>query len=366
MHLVAAVLATGVFAFQQSRNFVHSSNRRFWVARKPLLKVQVGDQLFVDDSGQSWQALSESGGFCNQIYVDVNNFQRGLNNEQKELKILKVYSELARKRMKLSGNQDFDEAMGDLGIGPMVLKSTENYVIMEKLNGKVLSNEDIMIPTSFQLQSVARTLANLHCVKLFNENEGEKNMLWLCCDTLLEQLEELDDELYRMYSSELRQQQLVLEDLRLPIVLGHGDFKPSNVIILDCSGDAKLIDWETCGRHYRAYDLAKFFRGVETHTEEEDQLLSRIRLAFIKSYCDAVGATLGEKVDAPSCVSLESKLLLPMTWLEAALFFHCKSYDGGSTTDMFTDYAQQRLVSYQKSLAQWEIDINEYRSLLCD
>mmetsp|Transcript_8475 Transcript_8475/g.20386 ORF Transcript_8475/g.20386 Transcript_8475/m.20386 type:complete len:192 (+) Transcript_8475:591-1166(+) len=190
-------------------------------------------------------------------------------------------------------------------------------------------------------------------------------MLWSCCNALLEQLNGNNEKLYQTYSTQLRHQKLVLEALHLPLVLGHGDFKPSNVIILGDSGEARLIDWETCGCHYRAYDLAKFFRAVEPHTNEEHQLLSRNRFTFIKNYCDNVGATRGASTDDPTWVSLESKLLLPMTWLEAALFFHCKSYDEGSEVDLYTNYAEQRLRSYGKSLKQWEVDLKEYQSLSC-
>ncbi|KAK7253791.1 hypothetical protein SO694_00002617 [Aureococcus anophagefferens] len=44
-------------------------------------------------------------------------------------------------------------------------------------------------------------------------------------------------------------------------VLGHGDFKPSNVLLHD--GAAVFIDFELAGPNYRGYDIFKLFRASE-------------------------------------------------------------------------------------------------------
>lgn len=361
MYETAVIIVAGLFALHRPRNCIRSSNHRFRASTKSVLQIHESDQLFVDESGASWQAFSESLGFCNQVYTSVDDSVGA--NQPNTMKMMKIYSDLAMQRIQLSGNQHFDQIMGDLGIGPTIFNSTEKYVIMEELIGRVLSNEDLLTPSSMHLQNVSRMLAKLHCVQRLNENDGRENMLWSCCNALLEQLQGHSEKLYQIYSSQLKHQQLVLEDLDLPVVLGHGDFKPSNVIVLSDSGEARLIDWETCGCHYRAYDLAKFFRAVEPYTSEGHQWLSKNRFAFVKNYCEDMGATLGVSAEDPTWVSLESQLLLPMTWLEAALFFQCKSYDEGSDLDVYTHYAEQRLRSYKKSLKQWEKDLNKYNRL---
>lgn len=354
MHPLAVVWMTGLLAFQNPTcqlHFRHSTG-----ATKSFLHISETNQVLVDEAGESWKAFSESAGFCNQIFTSTTG----------ERKMRKVYSDLAQRRMRLSGNQNFDEIMGDLKIGPAVFESTEKFVIMEELAGRVLSNEDLLTSNNMSLKGVAETLAKLHCVQGFKRKDGksDRNMLWDCCNVLLEELKEWDENLYLTYSSELKYQKFVLESLSLPLVLGHGDFKPSNVIVLNDSGEARLIDWETCGCHYRAYDLAKFFRAVEPKSKEEDELLSKKHLTFLRKYCEQVRRISGTNAKDPNVVFFESKLLLPMTWLEAALFFHCKSFDDESDSDAYTRNAEQRLQSFRKSLDQWKINLNEYQSLL--
>ena len=66
--------------------------------------------------------------------------------------------------------------------------------------------------------------------------------------------------------------------LRLPVVMGHGDLKPSNIMyaksaleVSDRCGkrggkarssglEVSFIDFELTGFHYRGYDLCKLFR----------------------------------------------------------------------------------------------------------
>lgn len=314
-----------------------------------------GFQYF-DKSGELWEPFLESGGFCNHLYRNRRRQQQGEGSNIPK-KILKVYSDLALKRMELSGNKKSQELMGDLGIGPLIFNSTDKYMIMEELQGQVLAPDDLYCSKSDSakvMQSVAKTLAKLHSTPCAPILSGQNNMLWSCCDVFLTQLKQNDKRLYRLYKFELDKQRQALDSLQLPIVLGHGDFKPSNVIILDESGEAKLVDWETCGCHFRAYDTAKLFRMTSTMPKKEQDEGSRNRFAFLQQYCNEVG----DETCDPESLWLESRLLLPMTWLEAAMFFHCQSSSGKKE---YLSLAKNRLEGYRESLSDWQQDLIDYQ-----
>ncbi|KAH8066447.1 hypothetical protein JL722_889 [Aureococcus anophagefferens] len=95
-------------------------------------------------------------------------------------------------------------------------------------------------------------------------------------------------------------------------VLGHGDFKPSNVLLHD--GAAVFIDFELAGPNYRGYDIFKLFRTNEMAPASDAELLR-----FIAVYLAEGGADSGD-AEAARCLA-ESKLFEPLTWLEAAIFF---------------------------------------------
>jgi thiamine kinase-like enzyme len=364
--LAALLLVTGWITWNHSPRSLKPQQHRHQRATCtstsfPLKSQEQNDEnysLYVDVSGDSWEPFLESGGFCNHLYKNRRSphpYKR--KNESK--KILKVYSDLALKRMELSGNKRSQELMGNLGIGPAIFNSTGKYMIMEELEGQVLTQDVLFSSTPGStkvMQSVATTLAKLHSTPYVSINKNSSNMLWSCCDVLISQLRLNDDGLYRYYKKELEKQQRTLDALQLPLVLGHGDFKPSNVIILDGSGEAKLVDWETCGCHFRAYDVAKLFRMTSTTiTEKEKDQATTNRFAFLQLYCNVVG----NDTCSPTLLWLESKLLLPMTWLEAALFFHCKSSSGEKE---YLSLAENRLEGYQESLSDWQHHLMEYQA----
>ena len=118
--------------------------------------------------------------------------------------------------------------------------------------------------------------------------------------------------------------------LALPIVRGHGDLKPSNVMMVRAAEEGvgadeaiSFIDFELSGRHYRGYDLFKLFR-----TASEPSTINMRR--FFEHYLTAsaeIPAAGGSSASAAS-VELELDVLQaeayaaePLTWLEAAVFF---------------------------------------------
>ena len=84
--------------------------------------------------------------------------------------------------------------------------------------------------------------------------------------------------------------------------LGHGDFKPSNVI--HCHGGIRFIDYELSGLHYRGFDVAKFFRTDPAKRNSDNFEY------FLNSYINTNGNCNQHEVNA---LRLEAELLEPLT-----------------------------------------------------
>jgi thiamine kinase-like enzyme len=119
----------------------------------------------------------------------------------------------------------------------------------------------------------------------------------------------------------------------------------------------RFIDLELAGRHYRSYDLAKLFRTNKAtlHTKRNQHTLL---LAYAEA-CkrDGTESSLAGEHGGPSCVhelERQIRLVAPMTWLEAAIFFLCM-VALSDTDDMrrkWTALAWDRLENYRSSLRQ--------------
>ena len=81
-------------------------------------------------------------------------------------------------------------------------------------------------------------------------------------------------------------------ELQLPVVLGHGDLKPSNVM---AGADApppgadeavSFIDFELAGAHYRGYDLYKLFRTSGELSQPGLRAFLRAYLDEVRGACD--------------------------------------------------------------------------------
>jgi len=116
-------------------------------------------------------------------------------------------------------------------------------------------------------------------------------------------------------------------ELQLPVVLGHGDLKPSNVM---AGADApppgadeavSFIDFELAGAHYRGYDLYKLFRTSGELSQPNLRAFLRAYLDEVRGACDLSddgGASRELELDE---VQAETYAAEPLTWLEAAVFF---------------------------------------------
>jgi Choline/ethanolamine kinase len=164
----------------------------------------------------------------------------------------------------------------------------------------------------------------------------------------------------RLYDTvRMHQQDLESNDQLLLTWTGHGDCKPCNLILLHDNhagsletattttttttltphSSIKFIDLELTGVQYVAYDLAKFWRRNGTGTNNEPSSSTRNRRAFLQTYADETTTSSSSRTSRSSSSSSENmlaqklvdvqelewqmKLLLPLTWLEAAIFFAC-------------------------------------------
>lgn len=296
----------------------------------------------------------------------ANNVFRLKATTENHILVAKVFSDLAKRR--LNPNQAFmgeiDEMLFHQGIGPPVLAHTSDALLMEYIDGDVLT-EPIVFDASGDAElsickAVGQKLGHMHTLE---GKGGPDNMLWHALEVLLSSIDPKFDmkadsgdiwTLNKLQDTigECRNR---LESLDIPCVpIGHGDFKLTNVMITRQTKEIRFIDFELSGPHYRGYDLAKFFRSSKDSIAP--QLRCRHQMAFWESYQKQVSRRTGmdgesAKSMAESVLQLEweAELLEPMTWLEAAAFFLSMAYlDDPSQKDKWSGMALDRLVSFEK------------------
>lgn len=303
----------------------------------------------IPDEFASWLANNNGDGDSKRLVAEPLNGPGYCNRLYRILPgvgILKVYSELTRERKRISGFSDVDSLLGDMQIGPQIMQSSPRGILMTDLDAPSLTESEIHASNATHiLLAVAKSLAIMHSIPITrntkektNDPKTTKNMLWSSLEILLSRMDD-DSPQKEYYQEQVEFQRCQLQALKLPVVLGHGDFKPSNVILWDQK--AIFLDFEMVGCHYRAYDLAKFFR-----TNHPTPWTKENREAFYRYYSN----------NAPTLpLELESKLLLPMTWLEAAMFFE---------TIQEHSLAQDRRRHYEESCKHFQKDIEAYCRLL--
>jgi thiamine kinase-like enzyme len=250
---------------------------------------------------------------------------------------------------------------------------------MEYLEFPALTEADVHASSknaTATLQAVATSLAKLHSLPIIGNSSTAKktnNMLWSSLEVLLSIIEDGEQEDHHLgcyYRQQVEWQKDQLEALDLPIVFGHGDFKPSNVIVEhhhdddddDCK--ATFIDFEMVGCHYRAFDLAKWFR---TSNHPPTPWTRRNRQAFFRQYLRQSSGDTTISTTTTHLLQLESQLLLPMTWLEAAIFFEASSSSSSSSqkNDLrrteLKQLAHDRKQQYQDSCKTFLDDVRVYQ-----
>merc|ERR1712217_660381 len=168
------------------------------------------------------------------------------------------------------------------------------------------------------LVQVAKALARFHQLPIPAQMEGTP-MLWRTVDKMMDAvvrqphllapgMPDIDTIL-----SDINATRIALDQHEPVIMFGHGDCKPSNVIV---SGEhhenVTLIDFELAGPNYRGFDLMKLFRTAGGPSEP-------CMRHFFHAYAEACGESVGP--DTVSALLKEAYMFEPLTWLEASVFF---------------------------------------------
>lgn len=209
--------------------------------------------------------------------------------------VAKLFSTIAKRRMRIHGTH-VDWMASKQGLGPKLFASTSDGILMEWLEGEGL-NETIVHTTSDWIETVATSLAAFHYTEI---PPSHPHMLWETMEIMMDMM--IPNKEASLVRDEVMRQRELLEPLHLPIVLGHGDLKPSNII------GGRFIDFEVSGMHYRGFDLAKLFR-TDHPTELSDDNLN----AFLECYLRASPETGGDCTRDIEQLKLETKLMEPLT-----------------------------------------------------
>ena len=243
-------------------------------------------------------------------------------------------------------------------------------------------------------EKIGAKLAQLHFTPLASDRsvvaanvETDNNMLWRTLDAMLDFVgndEPIPSAVLdagwthaRLYD-EVRSMRRTLDMLDLPpAVLGHGDFKPSNIMVVDSDPNLSskaetesavvLIDYELSGLGYRGFDFYKLFRTADPATQHQDTMV-----AFIRSYLQHLSATTVKSEESSSTtidpaqieqVLAEMKLFEPLTWLEAGIFFLFAAKGDPTQLDRWEELALNRLDNYSASKARFAANLVEWESI---
>jgi tRNA A-37 threonylcarbamoyl transferase component Bud32 len=297
-------------------------------------------------------------GFSNNVFrVEVHNRDNG---NTKQILVAKVFSDLAKNR--LDPNQNYmgqvDELLHRAGLGPKIVAHTPDALLMEHIDGHVLT-ESIIFDTRNDrglnvCTAVGDALGRLHSLQAIADG-ARPNMLWHALNVMLSSIDkrlELSTASGTTWTLAKLQDTIGdyrnrLEGLNIPSVpMGHGDFKLSNVMTTTAD-EIRFIDFELTGTHYRGYDLAKFFRSSKQSACSH--LRRRHQEAFWEGYHQRTPVGQTESLcEAMSQLEWEAQLLEPMTWLEAASFFlSMATLDDPSQQDRWNGLAESRLLSFE-------------------
>ncbi len=260
--------------------------------------------------------------------------------------VVKIFSDTAKLRLLDLDMGLVDEIASHIVAGPKLLFRNKHGIVMEFLDGRVLNEKDVHTNNHFQTTSDERNKENIICVSLARKvallhkqklpkNITQTNMLWFTLQKMLDSIKShstiFPEFNYDLVQKDVQYMTSVLNDLDLPIVLAHGDLKPSNVMLLHNKrqslsnadnqwNDLMLIDFELGGYGYRGFDLCKIFRTKDQVYNEQNQK------TFIKNYIQTFHSSQNEiynskrQNDHIEILMKESRLFEPLT-VSLFLFF---------------------------------------------
>ncbi len=285
----------------------------------------------------------EKSAFCNTVY----RLTTSCDNNETTITIAKIFSPLALERMTHSVGA-MDSFVAAQGLAPRILATSKDGILMEFCENHQyasVNNSQSVDERNDTLCAIA--LAKLHSLPPLvpSSSQMDENMLWRSCQILMMHVNE--DWLCRtsargdgwtkaMLATEIRHEQFRLSRKALmEVPIAHGDCKPSNLI---CQHErAFFIDLELCGRNYRSYDLAKLLRNDGDPTLMNS---SSRRTRFLSVYAEQVDANIDQ-------LQFELAEIVPLTWLEAAIFFAAMEAVDPQNRDKWNSLAASRLRSYE-------------------
>jgi len=272
-------------------------------------------------------------GFANHVWA---------TEKHKQALVVKSYTELAYLRVDAEAIGVVDILAGEKAVGPRVLFSSSQGLVMERVEGRTLEEADMHKADFRLLDMVAQALATLHQLSVPKVCDGLP-MVWRTMDKMLEvakrrpELWPEDMPALEEVCSEVATSRQMLDRKALPVVLCHGDFKPSNVILGRNEDSVSIIDHELAGPNYRGFDLMKIFR-----TELKPSAASMEH--FLRSYLESTGKPTSDS-DLADIIQ-ETKMFEPLTWLEAACFFLAMPQLKPQQTSFWNELAADRWTKY--------------------
>jgi len=277
-------------------------------------------------------------GFANHVWATTSGGQP---------LVLKRYTDLVFLRLDAEAIGSVDVQAGIHGVGPKVMYSSPQGLVMELLEGRTLEEKDMHKGDMNLVANVAKALARLHQLPVPEVCKGEP-MLWRTIDKMVdvaarkpelwpEEMPGVD-----ILSQEILKARAAVEKRSCPVVLCHGDFKPSNVVINSRGDKIHLIDHELGGPNFRAFDLMKVFRTAEKTSEEGME-------HFLRTYVESVGQDPSEEVIKD--IMEETKFFECLTWLEAACFFLALPQFKPKETSRWNALALDRWEKYEATKA---------------
>lgn len=310
--------------------------------------------------------LEEKAAFCNSVYRIViqhhdpddtcsstsqtNNITTTTNSSKSV--IAKIFSELALARMDPNRSLgELDDYCARFGLAPCTITRTNRGILMEDCKGRVLT-EELAYGEEWSTR-IAVALAKLHSLPgppIASQDDKEcvsprpqSNVLVWSCHVMLSRIKfswnctvgGIRWDRTRLATALVEELHNIQHQRANVVPVGHGDCKPSNVIALE-DGTVVFVDLELLGQHYRAYDLAKFLRSNYNATFHE---------AFLRCYLQSC-TTVTANPDAVKQLMNEVNLLMPLTWLEAAIFFAAMACLNPHETKKWNSLVANRLEYY--------------------
>ena len=386
----------GIISSKHSRGNCINLGELTEADRQQLLRSLLVDaHLLGDDTtlcgGYESETLGR--GFCNWVYK-VTPASSSLVGDDKlcNAVVVKVFSDLAKVRVPDDILGSIDVLASGCRIGPTVIHRGSNGIVMEYIDGTVLTEEDVHgiakdddspDDTKFGngqilCEKIGAKLAQLHFTPIPADlpiaNEVD-NMLWMTLDAMLgfvgndgpipEAVLEAGWTHDRL-CQEVQTMRQTLDALELPQVLCHGDFKPSNIVVVNDSsggggvGEIVLIDYELSGPGYRGFDFFKLFRTGDPSRQNGDNMA-----AFVRSY---LRSTDKREKDASSTIGsarveqvlAEMKLFEPLTWLEAGIFFLFAAKGDPTQTVRWEKLALDRFSNFDASKGRFQANLEQY------